>query len=700
MTLTVLNVAYSLATVGSDSVGGAEQVLTAIDRALVVAGATSIVIACEGSRTRGLLHTTPRPTGALDTAGITGAREAHARAIAEALDRYPVDVLHFHGVDFHSYLPEPGVAALATLHLAHCWYPAHAIAPTRPHTFVQCVSEWQRQFFPTSPAMLPTIANGVPIPAEPVKHRRAGYAMALGRICPEKGFHIALDVAKRAGVPMQLAGCVFPYPEHERYFVSQIAPRLDDARQFIGPVGPRRKQALLADARCLLLTSHVPETSSLVAMEALAAGTPVIAFPSGALVEIIDHGVTGFFVHEEREMADAIAAAGELDPELCRATARARFSVETMERKYLTLYDALTARRNQHPGSSFVPKRMWTRDVVEVRSEHAFRELAPEWQRLCSTAECTPFQRPEWLLPWWRHFEGNDLRALIVRRGGRLVGLAPLYLRRGWQDDRELALVGAGNTDYLDVVAIPEFSGEVASAAVDYIITQASDWDRCDLAPLSARSPLLAVLMPNGWHAPRERMDVCPVLCIGSPRGNILDVVSPRLLARLDYARRRAAREHDVQVHEATASDASLHLAELTRLHAARWRARDMAGVLDDQRTRAFHEDVVRGMAGAGVLRMYLLTMDGQAAASFYGFADRQRWYYYLGGFDPAFARHSVGSLVMLHALERAARQHATEFNFLRGPEPYKYRWGAVDGALFRCEIRPTAMTSARLAAS
>ena len=104
--------------------------------------------------------------------------------------------------------------------------------------------------------------------------------MALGRICPEKGYHIALDAAARAGVPMVLAGEVFRYPAHEQYFRDEIAPRLDASRRFIGPVGLHRKRRLLSEARCLLAPSLAPETSSLVAMEALACGTPVIAFPA------------------------------------------------------------------------------------------------------------------------------------------------------------------------------------------------------------------------------------------------------------------------------------------------------------------------------------------------------------------------------------------------------------------------------------
>jgi glycosyltransferase involved in cell wall biosynthesis len=344
MGLCILSVAFPFAPVGPDAVGGAEQVLAQLDAALVRTGHASIVIACVGSSPAGTLVATPRATGPITEAARARAYAEHRRAINHALRRWPVDLIHMHGIDFHAYLPPPGPPVLVTLHLPPEWYPPAIFNPERANTFLHCVSAAQRKRCPRGARLLPDVPNGVALEALGMRHAKRRFALALGRICPEKGLHIALDAAKRAGVPLLLAGQTFPYEAHEAYFAREIAPRLDGGRRFIGPIGLVRKRRLLSATRCLLLPSLAPETSSLVAMEALACGTPVIAFSSGALPEIVEHGRTGFIVRDEREMAEAIHAAARIDPEVCRATARQRFSLERTVERYFALYRGLAER--------------------------------------------------------------------------------------------------------------------------------------------------------------------------------------------------------------------------------------------------------------------------------------------------------------------------------------------------------------------
>lgn len=346
MSLTILSVAYPFAPVSRDTAGGAEQILAHLDAALVQAGHRSLVVASEGSSVEGTLLPVERTEGTLDEGARARARKRHAEAIAAATRRWPVDLVHLHGIDFDAYLPPAGVLALVTLHLPASWYPPEIFAPSRPDTWLCGVSPAQHATFPPSTALLPPIENGVPVDALRSRHARRGFALMLGRICPEKGIHLAIEAARLADMPLIVAGEIFPYPEHRRYFEDDVRPRLDARRRFVGPIGFARKRRLLNAARCVLIPSLAPETSSLVAREAIACGTPVIAFPNGALPDTVEHGRTGFLVPDVAAMAEAIRACGQLDPEEGRRIARERFSLERMTGAYLARYADLARPRS------------------------------------------------------------------------------------------------------------------------------------------------------------------------------------------------------------------------------------------------------------------------------------------------------------------------------------------------------------------
>lgn len=350
MKLCILNIAYPFAPVRDDTAGGAEQVLLALDRALMNKGHNSIVLAQKGSAPSGKLLEIEIPGGIITDEKKHNAYRIYSAEIRKALKDFHIDLIHMHGLDFHSYLPTEGPPVLVTLHLPLAWYAEGVLAPKRPNTFLHCVSHSQMKIFPGNAKLnfLPVIANGVPVQEFELHIRKRNYAVSLGRICPEKGFHIALNAARRTELPLFLAGEVFPYETHQRYFESEILPRLDSKRKFIGKIDFIRKRRLLSGAKCLLAPSSAPETSSLTAMESLACGTPVIAFPEGALADIVEDGRTGLLVRNEEEMVQAINEIPGIDPGECRKTARMRFSSECMIRSYFEIYEKIASGTNPY----------------------------------------------------------------------------------------------------------------------------------------------------------------------------------------------------------------------------------------------------------------------------------------------------------------------------------------------------------------
>lgn len=344
MTLTVLSVAFPFAPVGPDSVGGAEQILGALDAALVAVGHRSIVVACEGSMTAGKLLPVGIPKGLFDVERQRQATIEAQQAIDQAIRHYQVDLVHMHGFDFFEYRIPSYIPLLVTLHLPLSWYPKRAWQKNHPHVHFQCVSEEQRNGWQDTPHEIHVVINGVQLaPIQEIEPRQ-DFAVVMGRICPEKNAHEALEAATLRRTRVFIAGEVFPYPEHERYFAQKISPWLSKQRgdhRFLGPLSREERWQLLSRARCLLHPTLAPETSSLAAMEALAAGTPVIAYRSGALTGIVEQGVTGFLVNDRSEMADAIDQVGCLRSEDCRRAAERRFSHERMVREYFDLYEKL-----------------------------------------------------------------------------------------------------------------------------------------------------------------------------------------------------------------------------------------------------------------------------------------------------------------------------------------------------------------------
>jgi glycosyltransferase involved in cell wall biosynthesis len=346
----VLSVAFPFAELGEDSVGGAEQITSTLDEAITNNGGKSLVLACEGSKVSGSLIPVPLITGVSTKEKQRRIWQVCRDLIHETLQDHAIDLIHFHGVDFFEYLPKANIPKLVTLHLPANWYPRHIFScPEDEQMFLQCVSGSQQRTCPLSNCLLTPIENGVFVPPEPPQVVKSDFVFALGRICPEKGFHLALDAAEQAKKKMILAGATFPYQTHQHYFETEIVPRLNQNRQFIGPVGKEQKRRLMAQARCLLVTSLVPETSSLVAMEALACGTPVVAFRHGALSELIKDGSNGFLVQKAKEIPAAIVAAESLSSHDCWASVRNRFTTERMVERYLQRYRLLIQRGSTVP---------------------------------------------------------------------------------------------------------------------------------------------------------------------------------------------------------------------------------------------------------------------------------------------------------------------------------------------------------------
>ena len=185
-----------------------------------------------------------------------------------------------------------------------------------------------------------TIHHGIHLEQFTLGAGDGGYLLFLGRIHPDKGTAVAVDVARRAGLPLVIAGVV-----HDgRYFAEEVEPYVDgSAVTYVGPVGPAERDRLLGGARALLHLIGFDEPFGLSVVESLATGTPVIAFPRGSLPELVDDGLTGFLVADADAAVDAVRRLASLDRAACRKAARTRFSAERMVADYERLFARISA---------------------------------------------------------------------------------------------------------------------------------------------------------------------------------------------------------------------------------------------------------------------------------------------------------------------------------------------------------------------
>jgi glycosyltransferase involved in cell wall biosynthesis len=190
-----------------------------------------------------------------------------------------------------------------------------------------------------------TVQHGLPRNLHRLGIGSAGYLGFLGRICPEKAPDRAIEIARRAGLPLRIAAKVDAVDRE--YYERKIAPLLKDPLiEFIGEIGEADKGEFLGNAAVLLFPIDWPEPFGLVLIEAMANGTPVIAFGHGSVPEIIENGVTGFIVDDIQGAAAAVPLALRLDRRAIRECFDKRFTAERMARDYLALYEQASFRRS------------------------------------------------------------------------------------------------------------------------------------------------------------------------------------------------------------------------------------------------------------------------------------------------------------------------------------------------------------------
>jgi len=333
--------------------GGTERIVAYLCDTLVDMGHEVTLFASAESRTRAKLVRMRDQAIRLDETALKSHLAAHLAMMHEVRGRQDeFDVLHFHTDVIHFPLFEDVAdRTLTTLHGRLDLKDLRNMLMRWPDYPLASISDNQRTPLPHA-NWAATVQHGLPMQQfrfSPAPH--GGYLAFLGRVSPEKGPIRAIEIARAAGIPLKIAAKVDPHDE--AYFHRHVEPLLADPLiDFIGEIGDADKSDFLGNALALLFPIDWPEPFGLVMIEAMACGTPVIAFNRGAVSEIVDDGVTGFVVNSTEEALAAIGRVKPLNRRRIRHICERRFSAAAMAKRYLDVYARLVG------GSAFEHERM------------------------------------------------------------------------------------------------------------------------------------------------------------------------------------------------------------------------------------------------------------------------------------------------------------------------------------------------------
>jgi glycosyltransferase involved in cell wall biosynthesis len=320
--------------------GGTERIVSYLTEELVREGHQVTLFASGDSRTRARLISPCERSLRLD-ADCRDPLAAHMAMIEQVAQlQAEFDILHFHTDYLHfSVSKRLATPSLTTLHGRLDLRELPMLFRVFPDVPLVSISTAQRAPL-AGLNWIGTVYHGLPPDLYRYDDAPEEYLAFVGRVSPEKGVDRAIEIAKRVGMTLRIAAKVDP--ADRAYYESEIKPLLDHPLiEFMQEIDDGDKQELLGKARALLFPINWPEPFGIVMLEAMACGTPVIAFPCGSVPEVIDPGITGVIVQNIDQAAEAVKNIGTLRRQKCRDTFEKRFTDARMVRDYMTLYRKL-----------------------------------------------------------------------------------------------------------------------------------------------------------------------------------------------------------------------------------------------------------------------------------------------------------------------------------------------------------------------
>ncbi len=339
--------------------------------------------------------------------------------------------------------------------------------------------------------------------------------------------------------------------------------------------------------------------------------------------------------------------------------------------------------------------------VNRISTTEEFAAIRKEWNDLLSVSNANSiFLTWEWAFSWWENFSNanNTLFVLTITDDNKIVAIAPLVITKkiffGFFSIREIHFLGQKivNGEYLDfIIASDCRKRKIVKFIFEYLDNHREQWDILRLTDISEGSLNMEhfanIALDRKYKFYRKLTTICPFIVLPESWQAFNLSIKKGIRNNLKKQKRRLQKQFELSFDLYDSLHINEELKKFWSLHEMRWKSRGLPGVFVDERKKNFYYNIAYRFSEKNWLKLWFLKINSKPVAALFGFQYNNKIYALQAGFDPKWSKYSIGQILLGNVIENAILKGCQEFDFLRGTEPYKYDWGAIDKRNIKLEL-------------
>lgn len=331
--------------------------------------------------------------------------------------------------------------------------------------------------------------------------------------------------------------------------------------------------------------------------------------------------------------------------------------------------------------------------IRQISTTEEFAAIKEDWNYLLNKSNAaTIFLTWEWAFSWWEAFSNSDIHLyiLLVMEDKKIIAIAPLFITKRvffkLLRINEINFLGTkvANGEYLDFIIDSNYdNNKILTLIFNYLDKNTQHWDRFRLDDIPEKSPSLhcaATIAKDRkyWFTIKEK-SICPFVVLPESWNTMKSSLSKKMRKNLEYQHRRLQDRLGVTFSPYNKTTIETDVNSFFALHKKLWNSRGQSGSLTDQKKQKFYHAIAVRFSKKNWLKLWFLKAEDIPIAALFGFQYQKKFYYLQSGYDPLWSKYSIAQVNLACIFENLISEGCSEFDFLRGTEPYKYHWGAID---------------------